>query len=663
MTFAPPPEEKQLLAAARNLFDQASDSIFIAALDGRFTEVNAAACEMLGYSRDELLGKTVADVVPSEDAPRIARTREYLLAPGAVHVAEWTLLRKDGTPIPVEVSTKILPDRRWVAFVRDIRERKRIDAELRDANAFLDAIIENIPFMLFIKESKSLQFVRFNRAGEALLGWPRQALVGKSDFDFWPREQAEFFVAKDRETMRSGKVLDIVEEPIRTRHQGVRLLHTKKVPILDPSGQPRYLLGISEDVTERKRLEDERQLLADVSVALASSLDYEQTLSTVTQLAVQRVGDWCAIDVLDERGDLRRLRVACADPDKAALCAILERMPPDRGLPHVARFILESGQPAIIEQMTPEFIESVAQGPEHEQSLLATGVTSFIGVPLMLHGKAFGVLMFGSSNHRRVYGRGDLSWAEPLADRSAAAIENARLYRGSVEALQLRDQMLGVVAHDLRNPLSTILLHAEALRVRGGPEAELGAILRAATRMNRLIEDLLDVGRIEAQQLPIEKARLSANDLVVEGVESQKALASSVELRIDVGSDNPEIWGDRERLIQVFENLIGNALKFTAPGGHVTVGAASRHHEVVFWVSDDGSGIAPDALPHLFERFWQASRTDRRGAGLGLPIVKGIIEAHGGHVWVESTLGQGSTFYFSIPAEDRAPDRPAPVMH
>ena len=221
----------------------------------------------------------------------------------------------------------------YISQIEDITERKRIEKELRDANAFLDAIIENIPLMLFIKESASLRFVRFNRAGEDLLGWPRESLVGKNDFDFWPREQAEFFVEKDRETMKRGKVVDIDEEPIQTRHQGVRLLHTKKVPILDPSGNPLYLLGISEDITERRRIEKERRLLAEVSVALSASLDYEQTLATVTELAVQSVADWCAIDVMEEHGHLRRLKVASADPANAALCAVLEQMPPDRDLP------------------------------------------------------------------------------------------------------------------------------------------------------------------------------------------------------------------------------------------------------------------------------------------------------------------------------------------
>ena len=236
------------------------------------------------------------------------------------------------------------------------------------------------------------------------------------------------------------------------------------------------------------------------------------------------------------------------------------------------------------------------------------------------------------------------------------AIENARLYRASVQATQLRDQVLGVVAHDLRNPLSTILLQAAALK-RRGPEPERRsekpseAIHRAATRMNRLIQDLLDVALMESGQLTIERARLSARELIVGAVDMQRPLAtsSSLQLRVEVDQDVPEVSGDRDQLLRVFENLIGNAIKFTEAGGSITAGAASRDHEVVFWVTDTGGGIAAEHLPLVFDRFWQATRAGHHGAGLGLPIAKGIVEAHGGRIWVESTEGRGTTFSFTIP--------------
>jgi signal transduction histidine kinase len=195
-------------------------------------------------------------------------------------------------------------------------------------------------------------------------------------------------------------------------------------------------------------------------------------------------------------------------------------------------------------------------------------------------------------------------------------------------------------------------------------------IERAAKRMNRLIQDLLDVALMEAGQLTIERAQLSAVGLIVEAVDVQRPLASSssLELRVEVETDVPDVLGDRDRLLQVFENLIGNAIKFTKAGGRITAGAASRDNEVVFWVADTGCGIASENLPRVFDRFWQATKVGRQGAGLGLPITKGIVEAHGGRIWVESTAGNGSTFFFTIPrvtavqdtlSDRRRPDRAA----
>jgi len=635
--------------------------------DLRYLSANRAYAQLIGLPQEQIVGKPIVEVM-GQEAFEIIRPRiEKVLSGERVEY-------EDELPIGGErksIKGVYTPDRDasgnvvgWVASIMDISERKRIEKELKDANAFLDAIIEHIPIVLFLKDAQSLRYVRLNRAGEELLGWPKGTFIGKNDYDLWPRTQAEFFVEKDRETLK-GQLIDVAEESIQTHYQGIRILHTKKVPILDAAGHPVYLLGISEDITERRRIEKEQQFLAEVSVALSASLEYEETLANVAQLAVRNFADWSAVDVLDEEGKLSRLKVASADPDQAALCAILEQMPRDRDLPHLMQSVIESKRPIVVEQVTRAYIESHARGPGHLQALLATGVTSFVAVPLLVRGQPLGALFLGSSSLSHVIGQGDLRLAQALADRAAAAIENARLYRSSVQAAHLRDQVLGVVAHDLRNPLSAILAQLWALRPHRG-ESERRSVKpaevidRAAKRMNRLIQDLLDVAVAESGQLTIEGAPLAARDLIVGAVEMQRPLAasSSIELRVDLDGDLPDIWGDKDRLLQVFENLIGNAIKFTKAGGSITVGAASRDHEVTFRVADTGCGIAPENLPHIFDRFWQASRSGRVGAGLGLPITKGIVQAHRGRIWVESAAGSGSTFFFTIPTAFAAQDRP-----
>lgn len=157
---------------------------------------------------------------------------------------------------------------------------------------------------------------------------------------------------------------------------------------------------------------------------------------------------------------------------------------------------------------------------------------------------------------------------------------------------------------------------------------------------------------MEAGRLSIDSVRVRARQVIIASLEAQQELlsSSSLEVQLEVPQELPEIWADRDRLLQVFENLMGNAAKFTGAGGKITIGARAREQEVLFWVADTGIGISADDLPHVFDRFWQARKAERRGSGLGLPIVKGVVEAHGGHVWVESVPGRGSTFYFTIPA-------------
>jgi PAS domain S-box-containing protein len=437
-------EHKQVEEALRFVSAELRQTLHTAATglthcsrDLRYLSANPAYAEWIGLPLEQIISRPIVDVI-GQAAFEITRPRiERVLSGERVEY-------EDELPIRGELRcTQVVytPDRDgagnvvgWVGSYTDIGERKRIEEELKAANAFLDAIFENIPLMLFIKESQSLRFIRLNRISEDLLGWPNETLKGKNAYDFWPKEQAEFFIEKDRETLNRGSEVDIPEEPILTRYRGVRTLHTKKVPILDAAGNPVYLLGISEDITERKRLEKEQQFLADVSVALSTSLEYEQTLANLARLIVQNFADWCAVDVINEEGQLSRLKVASADPDQAALCAVLEQMPPDRDLPDLMRSVIESKQPIVVEQVTLQYIESLAQGPGHLQALMSTGVTSFVAVPLLMRGQALGALFLGSSTLSRVFGQNDLRLAEALADRAALAIENARLYRASVRA-------------------------------------------------------------------------------------------------------------------------------------------------------------------------------------------------------------------------------------
>jgi signal transduction histidine kinase len=276
-------------------------------------------------------------------------------------------------------------------------------------------------------------------------------------------------------------------------------------------------------------------------------------------------------------------------------------------------------------------------------------------VPLLVHDRLIGGLALISSTPTRMYCYGDLHLAEELAHRAALSIDNARLYRAATRATQAREDMLGIVAHDLRSPLGNIMLQAEVLRAApSSPRAAraIEGIEHSVGRMQRLIQDLLDVAQMDAGKLSVDVARFDVRQLLADCIEPQRALAAaaSLDLGVEVHDDTLEVICDRDRLSQIFENLIGNAIKFTEAGGVIRVAALRQGSDVLFLVSDTGRGVSADALPHLFDRFWQADQHGKRnGAGLGLAIVKGLVEAHGGRIWVESTQGAGTTVYFTIP--------------
>ncbi len=265
-----------------------------------------------------------------------------------------------------------------------------------------------------------------------------------------------------------------------------------------------------------------------------------------------------------------------------------------------------------------------------------------------------------------VAGDAELGLLQLFSDATATALVRAQSFdverqlREAAESLaRAREEVLGVVAHDLRNPLNTILGAATLLDDDGHyPEQTrevLGMVRRAVERMNRLIGDLLDVTRLEAGRLVLEQEAVAVRDLLAQTAESWQAIATEHGLTLDVGSP-PEtlgVFADRSRVLQVLDNLVGNAMKFSNASGRITVRAGrsdTSPTEVLFSVADTGPGIPPDIMNGLFERFWQATPTDRRGIGLGLAICKGIVEAHGGRIWCESQVGRGTRFSFTLPA-------------
>jgi PAS domain S-box-containing protein len=655
------------------LFDQAPDGIFVADLDGRYVDVNAAGARLLGRTRDEIVGMTIVDLLPAEDVERLLASKAEMLA-GRTHVAEWTLRAADGRWIPVEVSAGILPDGRWQGFVRDITERKRLEAALRLAEARSSGILAIAPDAI-VSIDEEQRITAFNAAAERIFGYPAAEALGRPLDLLVPerlrtahRAHVATFAASDVVSRRMGERGDVTV--YGRRRSGEEFAAEAGISQLEVGGR-KVLTAALRDVSAQRRIEREQRFLAEVGPILAETLDYEETLTRIADVAVKEIADLCIVDLVEEGGVRRRLKVASRDPAKAWVCDALGGISVDGERPYMLRAVFETRRPLLLARPDPGTIDAMAQAPEHLRALRAAEVRSLVAAPLVARGELIGAIGFVSSDPARTYGPDDVRLAEELGHRAALSIENAILYGSALRATRARDDILGVVAHDLRNPLSSVLAQAELMLRRAPATADDRArraaesIQRAATRMARLIEDLLDVTRLEAGRLSIEAARLPAAEVAGEAVEAQRATAAAagLDLRLDLAPRLPELWADRDRLLQLFENLVGNAVKFTPAGGTVIVGAAPRDREVLFWVADTGRGIPAGDLAKVFDRFWQAREGTRHGAGLGLPIAKGIVEAHGGRIWVESTVDRGTTFFFTIPAapgrEDQLASRPA----
>jgi PAS domain S-box-containing protein len=242
-----------------------------------------------------------------------------------------------------------------------------------------------------------------------------------------------------------------------------------------------------------------------------------------------------------------------------------------------------------------------------------------------------------------------------------ADLDTRRVISEMEEAVRARDEMLGLVTHDLRNPVNAVkMLAAAILRVDDAADtpplppvvAEHAAVmLQAASQMDTLIQDLLDVTRLELGRMRLTPQSTRANELVAVAIDTLAPLAAARRLRLEsaVSATPLVVQVDPDRILQVLSNLIGNAVKFTPAGGRVEVGVQRADDVVQFTVRDTGPGIPPDELPRVFDRFWQSKRTNRSGAGLGLAIARGLIQAHGGTIWIESTLHEGTAVHFSLP--------------
>ncbi|MFZ2489871.1 MAG: HAMP domain-containing sensor histidine kinase, partial [Thermoanaerobaculia bacterium] len=380
---------------------------------------------------------------------------------------------------------------------------------------------------------------------------------------------------------------------------------------------------------------------------LATSLEYQQTINTIVKLLVPNVGEAGVLDVAEQNGSLRRAATEHHDAHSAKRLAELigtER----RDVPEGIVRIMQSREPHLLPP-SPDLLAFIAGESSNDTA-------SILIMPLVSRGQAIGVISL-LSHEAKPFTPSDLPLFVEIARRASLAIDNARLYLESQQAVRAREEVLAIVSHDLRNPLNAVTLGASLLKqseaLTEEDREQIDMMDVSARQMARLIADLLDVTRMEGgKHLPVEPEPVDVAALLEEAEHlfASQASAAGVGLGSRIEGDVPRVQADRHRVIQVLSNLVGNAIKFTPASGSITLIASPGTREVIFSVADDGPGIPAEDREQIFSRFWQAKRAERHGAGLGLAIAKGIVESHGGRIWVESEEGRGTTFRFTIPA-------------
>lgn len=503
---------------------------------------------------------------------------------------------------------------------RAAAERRRAAAEALQAR--YEALVDNIDHAFLWEADPATYRVSYvSGRAQVLLGFPRQRWLDEDDL--WmscihPRDRQQLvdtFAAAlvERTDKRCDHRCITADGRVLWFHTGVHVAQRE-------TGL--RLQGVSFDITPTKEAERMVRGQLDFTRAVTNSLgegliavDLECRV-TLFNPAAARMLDWTLEEV---RGQ--------------PVASIVQIRPADGSMPEIEspfEAAMRRGQAASSEEWL--FVGKAGRAFP----------VSHISAPLRREGRISGAVLAFQ----------DISGRRQTEQALQHAVEQAR------RAARDREDLLALVSHDLKNPLSVILMTVASMTKHAEPGSsphrhdQLRMIERSAERMNRLIQDLLDSASVDAGKLVVEPQRVTAASMVEEAIEAMTPLAAAkaVSLDSDVPSDMPSVWADASRVQQVFANLLGNAVKFTPRGGSILVSALAVGDWVQFGVADTGPGIAADDLPRLFDRFWQARRTARLGSGLGLSIVKGIVLAHGGKVWAESTLGAGSSFYFTLRA-------------
>jgi len=650
--------------------------------DGTIVHLNPGLAELTGWSDDEARGRLMsALLIPEPDRPGFGALLHRVVSgegeetleirvrdrDGGVHATAWQFTAfGNGSGESVGILGTASD-----ASSREARESR--EGALRESHARFAGIIE-IASDAIISIDHEHRIVLFNQGAEWIFGYRKEEVLGQS---------LDLLLPARSRTAHRRHVDNFGESPVPAR----RMAERQTISGLRRNGEEfaaeasiqkvvvegeQFFTVVLRDVSERVRHEQGQAFLSRVGDVLARTLDQDETLRQIVELTVQSVADLCMITVAaDEEEERRRVEARHRLPAGADLASRLALLMAEQPHPGLLEGVLQGDPHLFHPEVGPEELGTLAGSAETGAVLRELDARSILVVPIQARGRLLGTLLClrcgpttpqpGRPFHHRPYDTTDLELALELGRRAGIALDNARLYREARRAVEARDEVLGIVSHDLGNPLQAIFIGLESMersragRATGRPGQEeyyLTAIRRSVEVMERLIQDLLEVRRMESGHLQLDPQPRSLGPLVEEALEMLLPLARVKNIRVlnEVpGEGLPMVRVDGDRIQQVLSNLVGNAVKHTPEEGEVCLQSEVTADELRIHVHDTGSGIPPEDLARVFDRFWRAGKRRGRGIGLGLAIARGIVRSHGGRIWAESEVGRGSTFSFALP--------------
>jgi len=593
------------------ILENTVDAIITISDEGIVESFNRAAEQIFGYPAEQILGQNISLLMPEPDRSAHDGYLERHRQGGPRKIIgigrEVTGRRRDGSLFPVDLAVSEMQAggrRMYIGVLRDITQRKQAERELHEARSFLATVVDNLPAMLFVKEARELRFVAFNRAGEELIGIPREQLIGRNDYAFFPEDQADAFVQRDREVLESGERLEIPEEPVLSRTRGTRWLHTIKTAIPGQDGKPAYLLGISTDITESKRSED------NLRRAHAKN---QGILDAIPDLLLQ----------VDDDG--RFVDYHAYNPNDLAV-------PPEHFMGKTVTEVL----PEPLARRISEAMQDTRNNPSIR--VLEYSLPDALGQ--------------------------DQDWEARVARITTGGflflIRNITS-RKKVE--RLKNEFVSTVSHELRTPLTSI--RGSLGLVAGGAAGTLPdraqemieIAYRNTDRLSHLINDILDIERIESGRMQFNMEMHDALELVDQALAANRGYGEQHQVRLErtAATGSFRVRVDADRFMQVMANLLSNAVKFSPTGDSVSVQVSQHDQKVRIAVHDNGPGIPDEFRSRIFQKFSQADASDTRsksGSGLGLSIARSIVERMGGELGYDSRPGRGTVFHLDLPRPD-----------